>query len=56
MLSRHLEVSLRLAVTMARQKHHDQIVVNGGSCFINKAYAMDVPAWMRRMLAQWKEE
>ena len=23
---------------------------------INKAYAMDVPAWMRRMLAQWKEE
>ena len=24
--------------------------------YINKAYAMDVPAWMRRMLAQWKEE
>ena len=23
---------------------------------INSAYAMDVPAWMRRMLAQWKEE
>ena len=23
---------------------------------INKAYAMDVPAWMRRMLAQWQEE
>ena len=23
---------------------------------INKAYAMDVPAWMRRMLALWKEE
>lgn len=24
--------------------------------YINKAYAMDVPAWMRRMLAQWQEE
>jgi iron complex transport system ATP-binding protein len=23
---------------------------------MNSAYAMDVPAWMRRMLAQWKEE
>jgi hypothetical protein len=24
--------------------------------YINKAYGMDVPAWMRRMLAQWQEE
>ena len=27
MLSRHLEVSLRLAVTMARQKHHEFLTV-----------------------------
>ena len=25
-----------------RQQHHDQIVINGGSCFINKAYAVAV--------------
>ena len=61
MLSRHLEVSLRLAVTMARQKRHEFLTVehlllalleNDSAVTALKACGADIPA-LRRELSEY---
>ena len=63
MLSRHLEVSLRLAVTMARQKRHEFLTVehlllalleNDSAVTALKACGADIPV-LRRELADYIE-